>query len=269
MKKESHKALWISLAALVISGAVLGLVMVAPWNNKKTEKFFGNQIDKFCVNDNCLQKSDGNWLVTNGKMSAPANNEIVNDYVSRFSSIELGDVISTNPDNFADLGIGVSQVILTANGRSLEIGEINSNYNGTDVREKDGKTVFNIDIVLEKDNLGNTEGWINKTITNLAVLQTNKITVSKNGNSVDFVTNNGVWDDPKWMEKADGLTATGYLNGFVPGNETKTIMTIETDHDKTTLTLGKNNSVFWATTDGKYYYSISGDDYLLLTGKIK
>lgn len=275
MNKQSYKTLWTSLGTLVILGGILGLVVIKPWDKlNKPEKFFGDQIELFCVNNSCLQKNNGSWRVTTGNMAAPSNNETDNDLANKLASITLGDVISTNPDNFVSLGIGESEVIISANGRSLEIGKINSNYDGTYVREKDGRTVYNIDVVLEKDNLGNADQWINKVVTNLAVLQTIKITISKNGRTLTFVPKNGIWDDPKWMEKVDGLTAINFLGSFKPGNEIETTINVATENSQVSIVLGemvvsKNTSLFWVTTNGKDYYSIGADDYHLLTGKIK
>lgn len=275
MNWKKHKVFLISLAILILSGIGLGWEIAKPRVGvRKNNNFFGDQIDKFCINNEaCLQKNGEEWLLTAGKIVAPANSESINGYVKKIENIQFGDVISTNQDNFANLGIGMSRVVISANGKSLEIGKINSNYDGTYVREENGKTVYNIEVVLEKSSLGNSGGWINKTITNLALLQTKKITISKNGKVREFTPQNGIWDDPKWMGKVDSLTAVNYLQSFFPGNETRTVIAVETENNKLTLTLGesiqiKKGALFWATTDQKYYYSISADDYHLLTGKI-
>jgi hypothetical protein len=275
MRWRNNQPLLISLIVLVLAGIGLGLTITKPWlRAKKSTSFFGDQIDRFCVNDTCLQKGSDKWFIGVGTELIPADNEIVTNYVGKFENIQFGDIISANPDNFADLGIGISQLVISANGKSLEVGKINSNYDGTYVREANAETVYNIGLILEKNNIGNPKSWINKTITNLAILQTQKVIIEKNGKSIDFIPKNGNWDDPKWVEKVDYLTAVDYLDRFIPGNENQTMLTVETDSKQTTITLGmkitdKKEPIFWVTTDGKYYYSIGADDYNLLTGKIK
>jgi hypothetical protein len=204
----------------------------------------------------------------------PADSEVVDSYVNKLENIQFGDVISTNLENFSNLGIGISKVVISANGKSLEIGKVNSNYDGTYAREADTGVVYNMEMIIEKNNLSDPKKWINKTLTNLSPAQTKKISISINGRSKDIILKNGIWDDLKWVEKVDSLTAIDYLEGFIPGNESKTIISVETESTQVTITLGKNilnknAPVFWVTTDGKYYYSLVADDYYLLTGKIK
>lgn len=275
MRGENKRALAASLGAVVLTGIVLALVITKPRMAKKTtDSYFGKQINNFCINDICLQKDGDGWLTTRENSLTPADAELVNSYVAKLENIEFGDVISNNANNFANLGIGESPVIITANGKGLEIGKINSNYDGTYVRKENGGSVYNTEILLEKNNLINPDQWANKSITNLAALQTNKITVEQNGKIREYEAKNGVWDDPKWVQKADSLTALNYLNSFSPGTETKTTIKIETETKKITITLGektqnKDAPIFWVTSDEKYYYSISADDYRLLTDKIK
>jgi hypothetical protein len=276
MNWKKHKTLIISLMALLATSMALG------WEMKKSEvtsekekgqNYFSGEIDKFCVNNICVQKNGDGWMTTDGQITAPANKEMIDTYVQRFGEIGLGNVVSVNQNNFADLGIGVSQVILEVNGKKLEIGKINANYDGTYVREAEGKTISDIDMVLEKGHLSDINQWVNKTLTNLATLQTSKITVSEKEKSKEFTPKDGKWDDSTWMDKVVHLTAIEYLERFNPGTEIKTYMEIETGSQKVKLVLGKStvdkkNTIYWATTDEKYYYSISADDYNLLTGKI-
>jgi hypothetical protein len=273
-KRKFKNGIVISLIVLLVVSIGLGWEIKKPEIiSKKIQNYFSGEIDKFCINNICVQKNGSDWMATNGKTTAPANKEITETYVKRFGEIKLENIASINQSNFAGLGIGVNQVILEINGKKIEIGNINAYYDGTYIREPEGKTVFEVNTVFEKEHLNSFDQWVNRTLTNLATLQTSKITMSKNGKTKEFMPKNGQWDDSSWMDRAVHLTAINYLSGFTPGNEIKTSLEIETDKQKVNLTLGKSivdkkNAIYWATTDEKYYYSISTDDYNLLTGKI-
>ena len=274
MNWRKNKLLIISTVVLLVVGVgVVWMVKGPELTTKKTSAYFGNQIDKFCVNEICLQKTGDNWMVSNGQYSVPANSELAESYVTKFKDLKLGDMLSVNQENFVNLGIGVSQVVLKINGKSLEIGNANSNYDGTYVREADGKTVYNLDLILEKSHLAETDIWINKILTNLPTSQIDKITITNSKNSRVFVQKEGKWEDQKWVDKAAGLTAVKLLTDFTPGTETKIVITIDKGVQNTQLILGetikpKNTPVYWATTDSNYYYSITPEDFNLLTGKI-
>ena len=271
---KKHKTLTISTAVIIFGIGFWGWQnslkeIIAP---KRETSYFSGEIDQFCVNNICLKKDSEKWRVSDGKSNEPANKEIIDAYLQRLTKISLGNVASVNHDNFASLGIGVSQVLLTINNKSLEIGKINSNYDGTYVRQAEGDIVYVIDTVLDKQHLQEMSQWQNRTLTNLAELQTTKITFEKGGETVTIIPQNGEWKQEKVVEKICHLTAEDYLDEFIPNKETEKIG-VSSGDSLTIINLGmiedgNKNPVYWATIDGKDYYSISDKDYDLLTGKI-
>ena len=265
---------------LIIS-AVLALVLILvtvflffrAGNKPVTGSFFSNNIDKFCINSICVFAQNGNWLVNNGDVTAPSNKEVVKAYINKFKQIVLSEEISINKDRFAEMGIGqTNPVVLTINGKKLEIGKIDSNYDGTYVRELDGKVVYDVGVILDRDNLENSDQWINKVLTNLAVLQTKKITVTSVGNKTEVTPKDGKFANQNWAEKVDHVVGTKLLPGYKETSDVKTSFNIESETDSAQLVVGKNtnnwrNPIYWASNDEVYFYAISSDDYNLLTGK--
>lgn len=273
MDWKKNEYLLASILILILSAGAVGLEWIKPWSKKKTETtFFGSEINKFCINDLCLNNKNNEWKVDDGKTVAPANKEMVETYVEKFKKIALEELLSVNQNKFAELGIGISQVFLTINGKSLEIGKIDSNYDGTYVREKDGKAVFDIDMVMDKNHLRMVDQWLNKTITNLAILQIKKIEVSHNGKSISLTPNDNKWNDQKWVEKVAYLEGINYLSNYQSKNP-ETVIRVETENGVTQIGLGKdttnrNNPIYWATINDHDYYSIEKSNFNLLTGKI-
>lgn len=265
MKWNKNKSLNLSIVILIMTLIVTGLAILQPWNREKAKSnYFGKSINSFCINQICLDNNNGDWSVSFDGQKAPAKSEIVDTYVAKFRQINLQEIVSVNPERFLDMGIGESKVTLSINGKILEIGRIDSNYDGTYVREENGNTVYDIPVVLDKENLTNIDQWLNKTLTNLAILQTKKITAEKQGSKVQEI---------KPTDKILHLEAVSFLNGFTPSDEPKYTFNIETETDRAQLVVGNDNKdrknpIFWATNDMKNYYSISKEDFILLTGKI-
>lgn len=249
----------------IISGVAAGLMLVAVmirwggWReNKKPEKLFRDQITEFRINDLSLTKNEDGWWVSWGTMKVPADKEIVENLVKRFEEIELGQTVSENRDRWGELGIGESQtVILEIGGKKLEIGKIAADYQGTFVRDDEGRWVYKTAVVLDKTNLTSFDYWRQKMVTNLPRFQIKRVTV----NSREIKSQ-------KIIDKACSLAAEKYLAGFSRGKSVTYQITIETENDKQNLIVGKEKAkrpIYWATTDEKKYFEIKKGDFDLLT----
>ena len=166
-----------TIISLLILGLLIGatfLIWKQPWQVKKTGPYFSGEINKFCVNSSCLDKSSGLWMV-NG---APADQDAANNTVDKLVKIELGDIISTNKDRFGQLGfVDTNKVIVEVNNKKLELGSANASYDGAYIKEPNVDIVYNTNVYLEKNNLVSESYWMNKNVTNFPILQIKKVTV--------------------------------------------------------------------------------------------
>jgi hypothetical protein len=275
MNWKKNKPIILNLGFLLLLIGILTILFFKPWiREPKIKNYFGDNILGFCVNDICLgQTNNGGWQVVRGDLKAPASADLVTSLLTKLKDIKLDEEISQNKDKFADLDIGVSQVVLEVNGKKLEIGGHNSNYDGTYVRESDKNKVYNSGIILTKTNLGDINYWINKTITNLPILQIKNITINSDNKSKEYLPKDNKWQDQKMVEKVANLTAVKFLNNFSPVEQKKVMIDVQTENDRTRIVLGKNpldkkTQIYWASTDEFNYYEITHDDFSLLTGKI-
>ena len=146
-----------------MTSLLVGILYKSNLFKNKSSLFWVADISRFCINDLCLEKKEADWLLNKENTVSPANNELVESYVKRFSVIELKDEVSNNPDNFSNFGInGSKKTLIEINGKKLEIGSIASDYMGTYVREENSDKIFLIPTVYEKNTLLTSEYWAQK-----------------------------------------------------------------------------------------------------------
>jgi hypothetical protein len=148
MKAKFQILLSIILLLIIISYAVIKV-----WNpfEEKVEPYFGGEIKEFCVNTFCYKKDD-----------EKLNKEIIEATLTRWQRIQILNLISSNKDKFDSLGFTDNKVILTINGKSLEIGQITADYTGTLVKKENEDKVYSINVIIDKNNISNPEYWANK-----------------------------------------------------------------------------------------------------------
>lgn len=247
----------------------LNIIKVKSLTKKNYHPFFDGKIENFCINEVCVNQDNGQWKVKDGQKTAPANQEMVNIYLQKWQNIYLEETASINKNNFSNLGIGSSRVILSINDKKLEIGNINSRYEATFVKPDNEEKIYLTSIVFDKNELSKFDYWMNKTLTNLATVQTTKITIVNNGKSISVEPKEGVWKNQEWVEKVNHLTTNNYLENFLP-SDPKTKINIENEISQVEINLGEKinenkKTIYWATIDNINYYEISKEDYILLT----
>ncbi len=264
----------ISLSLLVIL-LMVGAVLIKSGKLSKEDvggSYFENDISRFCVKDLCLNKINEAWFVEQGDQLIPAESENVEITVGRFGEINLSEIVSENKEKFSLLGIGDdSQIYLTINEKTLELGNIENSYSGTYVREKDGGQVYKVPLVLDKNNLSDPSYWIQKNITNLPIYQINKVTVSGDKINKEFVPDEGEkWANETWIERLSHLKSVGFLKK----EEGETVFDLEykiqTGGEENRLFvrrvgLGRRRYQYQASRDKQYIFEISKEDFDLLT----
>jgi len=257
------------LAAMLLVGWVL-MQKYGPVDNKKKDgDFFGETENGFCINEVCLSKEKDKWLVDDGQIKMPANQEIADIYQKRFKEIELLEMVSNNETRFESLGIGNSNgVVLEIGGLSLEIGNVTFGTSGTYVRKTGEKVVYRIGMILDKNSLASVEHWQNKQVTNLPLYQIKKVVITDDKKTITLEPKEGKWENQKLIEKVAYLPKVKFLPGFSEDKSLIKTITVTTESE-TAVYLGKKRMggrwLYWASTDRVWFYEIKATDYFDLT----
>jgi len=242
------RASWVAgigLVAIIMIGTAVWFGQRKENNGRLVEaSYFGEKVAKFCLNDRCLEEREGGWwLLADGEQ--PADEEVVADFAKKIGQVALGEVVSENRQKFTEMGIEAEkQVVLEANGKKLTLGNICDDYSGTYV-ESNG-FVYRINQVLGgKEGLA-VDFWRKKWVVNLSPYQIS---------------------EEKYKD-VSYIKALNYLGNKQPG-PTRKNMTIKTEEESIDLTIGQveKSKRYWATTDGKEYFEIEGQDFRRLTAK--
>lgn len=265
---------------IILSGLLLvslaGVWTWTVWGKKIVKKsgsdLFFDQFESFCINQFCLNKEEGSWIVNDTKIKVPANSEAIEMTIGKLKEVKLKEIASQNSKKFGEMGIGGNnKVLVIAGNKKLELGNISSDYTGTYVRENEGGTVYKTETVLDKENMVTLDYWSKKTISNLPKFQINKVTIRKDGKIKELTPKEGKWEDDKWIDKVAFLNSVRYLEGLKPDESNKVEIEAETEKEKVKLILGKNKidsrtDVYWVSNEGKFYFEIKKEDFDLLTG---
>jgi hypothetical protein len=244
-----------------------------PFAAKPVGTLFKGTINKFCINDFCLEKKNDSWELVLGTVVLPADQELADTFSKRFTDIKLAELVSNNPDRFAELGIGTSSMtVLSIDNVKLEIGKIDSNYDGTYVRVQGEDKIYDIKVTLDSTVMRNFDYWQRKYITKLPVDQVRSVTLAHVNNKKEFTPLNSKWNDEAWINKLANLTTLGFIGSTEVANDLYQI-TIKLDNDYQIIDLGvdmrdPSKYKYFASTDSSHYWEISKPDFSLLTGKI-
>ncbi len=267
--------LYLTSTLLLIGAAIVFIKLNPSFLTKKSVPYFSKDIGKFCINDFCLNQENGKWFVLQNNKEIPADEEMVKAYTDKFKNITLKELISQNPDKFSTLGIGESKVVLDINNKKLEIGNITNDTDGTYVREDNGKEVYKINIILDKNNLPKSDYWQLRNLTKFPKSQVLKITVNFSGKTLEWNPDGkGNWKNDTQVEKLLNLERVKYINDFKYNTDNSYEFIINTDSGIDNISIGsfaidKKTNIYWATLDKLNYFEINKSDFDLLTENLK
>lgn len=258
---------------MVFSVVIVGLIMILPKYQKKDTKVFKSEGGDLCIGDICLIKSGDNWLINTGGNQIPADGEIVDNFIKQLTKLELGQIVSSNSEKFANLGFGNTKVELSYAGVKLEIGKINSSYDGTYIRVNSQGPVFNSNVIIEKDSLSKTNYWESKKITNIPKQDIVSILANSGKRSLEITPKDTVWPNEKFVDRLIYLDGK-FSTEVVPTWEKAQKISINLKTSTVELWFGKETDSkrkvkFWASSDKKNIYEIDSKDFELLTEAIK
>lgn len=270
---KDSKLLLISSIMMVFSVVIVALIMILPKYQKNDSKVFKSEGGDLCIADLCLIKTGEKWMIKTKDKQIPADSEIVENFIKQLTKMELGQVISSNSDKYANLGFGGTSVELSYAGVKLEVGKINSSYDGTYVRVNSQGPVHNSNVIIEKDGLSKTSYWESKKITNIPKQDIVNILMNNNKKTLEITPKDGAWPNEKLIERLTYLDGK-YTTEISPTWEKAQRATINLRTNSVELWWGKetdnNRKVkFWASSDKSNIYEIDAKDFELLTEAIK
>ncbi len=247
---------------LVLAMGTVVWIKNGGWKKNEERKWFPKAVENFCVNEMCLKKTGGLWMISEAGVEIPADGEVVESTIFRLEEIILDDLVSENEGRFGGLGIGAEEIVLLkAENKSLEIGDITGKYDGTYVRQEGGDGVYKVKIVLDKDDLSSVSYWQKKSLTNLPVLQIGKMVIERDGDKKELVAGEDGWSeaDEDLVDVMSNVMVSQYLSNFVAEGEEYRVA-IETERDKVEFWVGKKKEtkdiIYWGSEDKKYYFVI-------------
>ena len=154
----------ILLSTILIGCLLLAiLIKIGMFDKKGDRKIFTGKIDKFCINDYCVEKDGDRWWVVkdgNKKEAAPT---VVQYYTDQFGKMNLAELVSENPNKLKDYGFnGDKKMILEINDKKVEIGSVGGSFTQTYVRNEKSSRVYTSDVTLDKNTISEMTYWINK-----------------------------------------------------------------------------------------------------------
>jgi len=274
-KKNRNRIDWslgFSLMAGMVGIVVVWWLMFKPDKEIPTSFYFGSEVERYCFNNICLDKNGEGWIVSDSVDTFPANNDLATTYAKKFGSLSLGELVSINRERFFEMGIGeTNPIVLEINSKKLELGRINTDYDGVYVRIPDEDKIYNSKVLIDKNTIINFKYWQNKTVTNIPISEIKKIRVEKGKLSAEIGPVEGRFANQVWVEKVANLGAIGFVKMTEP--IIISTMMVETDKEMVEIKVGqqvidKKNSRYWATVDNEFYYEINREDFKTLTDKI-
>lgn len=261
---KSSASVALSFLLILISSIILYIVKFNPFQNKDYPTLASDvqNIEKFCLAQNCFSKIDGVWFIN---QTVPADLNQIEDFLSKLKNTRLDTIVSNNPDNFESLGISPDMSI------SLSIGDSHYQISSNLIKPQDQNIVYKVDFWGNVSTMASVDYWQLKYIQNIPQYQITSIKISTG----DLVKNYG--KDDIAMIKEDVLSTVAYLKAtqYIGNDKPSTlkeyqlISTLE-DGNQSTITFGSSGDrVYWASYNQNFYYKISKLDFDKLTSLLK
>jgi len=260
-----------SFILVLISLVILLVLKTNPFQKKVNSVLVSpNQnIDKFCIKDNCFTKVDNIWLIN---QTIPADLTQIDNFLSKLSNVKLDTIISNNPDNFNSLGISNDLAIpFTIGDSNYQLSSSLLNLSQNLIKPKDQDTVYKITFLADPSDLISTDFWQLKYLQNIPQYQISSLDISSGDISKNYQKDDKNWPKDEILAIVAYLKAGDFIGKFKPDTtlEYQLMVTLE-DNSQTVLTFGiSKDKIYWATADNNFYYQINRSDFDKLTSLLK
>lgn len=266
MFTKTDKAYWISgFLVLIVVGF---LVYQKIQTSKPASTWIKGEINRFCVSEICLEKKDKRWWWSQKNIQEPAEENIVNKFVKDLAELSLVDVVSNNPDRFAELGIASDSAKIVVNGQELSIGNLGDDLETTYVKPSGENIVYLIKSVWgTKDSVKPTY-WKIRFINNVSVFQIEEISLKYANKTVTLKPDNGLWKNKELVSKLAYLETTGYLGSTLDNWQSQLGVEIKSPNENSAYEVGtakKENQIIYVTKVKNEFWQLEKSLFDLLT----
>lgn len=151
----------ITLSLVLIGLLVVAVLVKVGLFNNRDKTIIKGEVDKFCLNDFCLEKKDNKWRVIDKNGENEAKAEMVKIYVDKFKIMEWVDLVSTKPEKLSNYGMGGDKkLILKINGEQLEIGSVGGDLAQTYIRRENENRIYTTNVNLDKQIFREKDFWL-------------------------------------------------------------------------------------------------------------
>lgn len=272
MKSNKSSLLVTASFILVLLGIVVILVLkTKPFQKKVTSALVSpdQNIEKFCLKDNCLEKIDNVWLIN---QTIPADPTQVENFISKLTKTNLDTIVSNNPQNFASLGISNELAIpFTIGDHTYQLASSLLNLSQNSIKPKDQDIVYKIDFLGDPSDLMSLDFWQVKYLVNIAQYQITSLDITSGDINKSYKKDDNNWPKDDILAVVAYLKAGQFIGKFKPDTTIEyQLMVTSEDNSQTILNFGiDKDKVFWATVDNNFYYQIDKSDFDKLTSLIK
>lgn len=160
MKGLAKNKNFIFSLGIIVFLSVFILVKIKVIDNRNVKYLFKDEINKFCVNDFCVEKENDRWFVQEGEEKNEARERAVEVYLKKFESMDLADLVSTTGDKIEEYGFNDDKkTILTIDDKKIEIGNIGGSFDQTYIREENDNKVYTSDVSIDKSLIREKSFW--------------------------------------------------------------------------------------------------------------
>lgn len=253
--------LWIKeksnlIVGLLVLVCFIGLMWIINERETAEKPYFEGEINKFCIDDKCVERDGDKWWLRTGEVKQPALKETTENYVKKLSQLTIGKVVSENKSKEYLYGFDEQKVQITVNSKTIMLGKIDNNYTFSYVKLPNSDKVYQTNLILD-----------NKSFADMAVtnIDPEEIREIKATNGIkETIINVG---DKVFVEKIANLTGINYLP-TVDIQKAKAVKII-INNGENNLIIGQIDKIYFATANEKDYFEIESKDYFALRSKIR
>ncbi len=272
MKSNKSSILVTGSFILVLIGLVVLLILkVNPFQKKVSSALVSpdQNIEKFCIGQNCFAKIDNIWFIN---QTIPADPTQIENFLSKLVYVNLDTVVSNNPQNFDSLGISDDLAIpFTIGDSSYQLASNLLNLSQNLIKPKDQDIVYRITFLADPSDLVSIDFWQVKYLQNIPQYQISSLEISSQSKTKSYKKDDNNWPSEEVLAIVAYLKAGDFIGKSKPDTTLDyQLMVTSEDNSQTVLTFGTTkDKIYWATVDSNFYYQIDKSDFDKLTSLLK
>lgn len=260
-----------SFILVLIGLTVLLVLKTNPFQKKVSSALISpdQNIEKFCIADNCFSKIDNIWLIN---QTIPVDPIQIENFLSKLIKINLDTIVSNNPQNFDSLGISDDLAIpFTIGDSTYQLSSNLLNLSQNLIKLKDQNIVYKITFLGDPADLVSIDYWQVKYLQNIAQYQISSLEISSRDITKTYKKDEKTWPSEEVLSTVAYLKAGQFIGKLKPETTLEyQLKVVSEDSSQSDLTFGiSSEKIYWATADTVFYYQIDKIDFDKLTSLLK